>query len=169
MSAFFVSALNYHHHHWAAVVSRGSVKASACRLQVCLYCAVLCQIVSLQYFVQLIYPLLGWSPLSSFLVIWSPSGDSRGPSVISEAVFCPGPFHFSHIADHINCVSPAQMMVFKSLYVTLSILLSILVCAAASLFWACLVQYLGLCTISHSWQHTGSVHLSLQADGKGCF
>ena len=24
----------------------------------------------------------------------------------------------------------------------------------------------GLCTICHSWQHTGDVHLSLQTDGK---
>ena len=27
-------------------------------------------------------------------------------------------------------------------------------------------QCLGLCTICHSWQHTGVVHMSLQADGK---
>ena len=40
---------NHRHHHWAAIVSRGWAKASACRLQVCLSCAVLCQIVSLQY------------------------------------------------------------------------------------------------------------------------
>ena len=35
---------------WTAVVSRRWAKASACRLQVSLACAVLCQIVSLQYF-----------------------------------------------------------------------------------------------------------------------
>ena len=47
-------------------------------------------------FVQVVSPPLGWSPLSSFLVTWSPSGDARGPSVIFEAVNmpCPGPFHF---------------------------------------------------------------------------
>ena len=46
---------------------------------------------------------LGWSPLSYFLVIWSPSGDARGPSVVFEAVDmpCPGPFHFSHSVDYI--------------------------------------------------------------------
>ena len=38
-----------------------------------------------------------------------------------------------------------------------------LVSAAASLFGA------GLCTICHSWQHTGVVHLSLQADGNVAF
>ena len=31
------------------------------------------------------------------------------------------------------------------------------------------VQCPGLCTICHSWQHTGVVHLSLQADGKVAF
>ena len=38
-----------HHHHYAAVVSRGWAKASACRLQITLSCAFLCHIVSLQY------------------------------------------------------------------------------------------------------------------------
>ena len=27
---------------------------------------------------QVVSPPLGWSPLTSFLVIWSPSGDARG-------------------------------------------------------------------------------------------
>ena len=54
-------------------------------------------------FVQVVSPPLGWSPLTSFLVIWSPSGDARGPSVVFEAVDmpCPGPFHFSHSVDYI--------------------------------------------------------------------
>ena len=63
-------------------------------------------------------------------------------------------------------LSLSQMLVFLSLYVMLSILLSILVCAAASLFCACLVS---VCTICHSWHHTGVVHLSLQADSKVAF
>ena len=37
------------HHQWSSVVSRGRAKASACRIQVSLSCAVLCQIASLQY------------------------------------------------------------------------------------------------------------------------
>ena len=59
-------------------------------------------------FIQVISPPLGWSPLSSFLVIWSPSGDTRGPSVVFEAVDMagPGPFHFSHIADYIYDFCP---------------------------------------------------------------
>ena len=54
-------------------------------------------------FVQVVSPSLGWSPLSSFLVIWSPTGDTRGPSVVFEAVDmpCPGPFHFSYSVDYI--------------------------------------------------------------------
>ena len=54
-------------------------------------------------FVQVVSPPLGWSPLSSFLVIWPPSGDTRGPSVVFKSVdmSCPGPFHFSHSVDYI--------------------------------------------------------------------
>ena len=56
-----------------------------------------------QEFVQVVSPPFGWSPLTSFLVIWSPSGDARGPSVVFEAVDmpCPGPFHFSHSVNYI--------------------------------------------------------------------
>ena len=59
-------------------------------------------------FVQVVSPPLGWSPLSSFLVIWSPSGDARGPSVVFEAVNmpCPGPFHYSHSVDCIYAFCP---------------------------------------------------------------
>ena len=94
-------------------------------------------------FVQVVSPPLGGSPLSSFLVIWSPIGDARGPSVIFEAVNmpCPGPFHFSHSVDYIYEFCPLpDPDVLLSLYVMLSILPSILVCAAASLFCANLVS-----------------------------
>ena len=95
-------------------------------------------------FVQIVSHPLGWSPLSSFLVIWCPSGDTRGPSVVFDGVDipCPEPFHFSHSVDYIYdfVLSLTQMLVFLSLYVMLNLLLSILVCAAASLFCACLVS-----------------------------
>ena len=55
----------------------------------------------------------------------------------------PGPFHFSHSVDYTYMtfvLSLTQMLVFLYLYVMLSILLSILVFAAASLFCACLVS-----------------------------
>ena len=91
-------------------------------------------------------PVFFRSLLSSFLVIWSPSGGTRGPSVVFEAVDmpCPGPFHFFHSVHYIYdlsfVLSLTQMLALLSLYVMLSILLSILVCAAASLFCACLVS-----------------------------
>ena len=52
--------------------------------------------------VQIVSPPLGWSPLSSFLVIWAPSGDARGPSVVFKMVGLPspGPLHLSHIGDY---------------------------------------------------------------------
>ena len=74
------------------------------------------------------------------------SGDTRGPSVIFHAVYmpCSGRFHFlTWLIISMNFVlSLTQMFVFLSLYVMLSILLSILVCAAASLFCDCLVSVL---------------------------
>ena len=55
-----------------------------------------------------VYPPLGWSPVPSFLVIMAPSGDTRGPSVVFEAVDmpCQGPFNLSHIADYIYDFRP---------------------------------------------------------------
>ena len=120
---------NSRSHHWAAVMSRGWTKASERRIQVnlsCAQCAVHCQIVPLQYV----------SPLSSFPVIWSPSGDTLGPSVVFEAVDvpCQAPLHICHIADYtMNFVlSLTHMLVFLFMYVMLSILLFILICSAAS-------------------------------------
>ena len=84
-------------------------------------------------FVQVVSPPLDWSPLSSFLVIWSPSGDTQGPPVVFEAVDmpCPGPFHLSHIADYIYdfCLLPDP-----------NVFLSILV---------------GLCDVEHTSFHFG--------------
>ena len=55
-----------------------------------------------------VYPPLGWSPVPSLLVIMAPSGDTRGPSVVFEAVDmpCQGPFNLSHIADYIYDFRP---------------------------------------------------------------
>ena len=78
----------------------------------------------------------------------------------------------SHIADYIYdfVLSLTQTLVFLSLYVMLSIPLSILVCSAASLFCDCLVSVqVSAPSICHRWQHTGVVHMSLQADGKFAF
>ena len=96
-------------------------------------------------FVQVVSPPRGWSPLSSFLVIWSPSGGTRGPSVVFEAVDMPspGPFHFSH--SHIISMtfvhSLTHMLVLLSLYVMLSILLSILVNTGGKLSTWCILHF----------------------------
>ena len=73
---------SHHHHHWAAIVSPVWAKASACRLQVRLSCAVLCQIVSLQFLFM--SSLHCWAGLPCRL--FSSCGDTRGPSVVFEAV-----------------------------------------------------------------------------------
>ena len=153
--------------------SRGWAKASACRLQVSLSCAVLFQIVSLQYLSRSSLHRLAGLPCRLFLsyyFLWSPSGNTRGPSVVFEAVDmpCPIPFHFSRIADYIYdfCLLPDP-----------DVGLAVLVCdvehtsfhfgLCGRKFVLCLFgQCPGLCTIGHSWQHKGVVHLSLQADGK---
>ena len=124
-------------------------------------------------FVQVVSPPLGWSPLSSFLVIWSPSGDARGPSVIFEAVNmpCPGPFHFSHSVDYIYEFCPLpDPDVGPSIFVCDVEHTSFHFGLCCRKFVLCLCgQCPGLCTICHSGQHTGVVHLFLQADGKVAF
>ena len=165
----FPRCLLCQHGHWIVVVPRGWVKASTCRLQVNLYCTVICQIVSLQYLSRSsVSP-----PLSYFLVVWSPRGDMRGPLVVFEAVGVPfpGPFHFAHIADYTSAICPLSlnhMLVFLSLYTMLSILLSILVPTTAILFCACFCECPGLCTMS-KLATQGVVHVRLQADGNGAF
>ena len=95
-------------------------------------------------FVQVVSPPLGWSPLPSFLVIWSPSGEARGPSVVFEAddIPYPGPFHFYHSVDYIYEFCPLpDPDVGPSIFVCdVEHTSFILVCAAASLFCACLVS-----------------------------
>ena len=106
-------------------------------------------------------------------VIWSPIGGTRGPPVVFEAVYmpCPGPFHFSHSVHYIYDFYPLPDPDVGP---------SIFVCdveptsfhfglCAASLFYACLVSVQVSAPLCHSWQHTGVVHLSLQADGKVAF
>ena len=85
------------------IVSRGWAIVSACSI---LCCPLPYRVAPI--FVQDVFPPLAWSPLSYFLVKWSPSGDIRGPSVVFEAVDvpCPGPLHLSHIADYIYDLSP---------------------------------------------------------------
>ena len=148
-------------------MSRGWAKASACHLQITLSCAVLCHIVSLQYLSRSSLHRLAGLPCRLFL--------SYGLQVVTREVHrsslrrvCPAWDHFIFLTVLIISMtlvlSLTQMLVFLSLYVMLSILLSILVCADASLFCACLVKVKVSAPLCHSWQHTGVVHLSLQAE-----
>ena len=121
-------------------MSRGWAKASSCRLQV-ISCSPL-QIVLLQYLSRSSLHRLTGLPCRLFL--------SYGLQVVTREVhrsslkrlICPAQDHFHHIADYIYyfCLLYDPVFVFLSLYVMLSILLSMLVCAVASLFYACLVS-----------------------------
>ena len=125
-------------------MSRGWANASACRLQITLYCAFLCHIVSLQYLSRSSLRRLAGLPRRLFL--------SYGLQVVTREVhrsslrrsICPAQDHFIFLTVLIISMtfvlSLTQMLVFLSLYVMLSILISILVCAGASLFCACLVS-----------------------------
>ena len=125
-------------------MSCGWAKAAPCRLQVSLSCAALCQIVLLQYLSRSCPHRLAGLPNRIFL--------SYGFQLVTREVrrsflrrlICPAEDHF--ICRTLLIISMTfdpsltQMLVFLSLYVMLSILLSILVCAAASLLCVCLVS-----------------------------
>ena len=121
-------------------MSRGSAKASACRLQVSLCCAVLCPIVSLQYLSR--SSLHRWAGLLCRLFL------SYGLQVVTREVhrsslrrlMCPAQDDIFRTLLIIFVLYLTQMLVFLSLYVMLSIHLAILFCAAVSLFCACLVS-----------------------------
>ena len=125
-------------------MSSGWAKASACRLQITLSCAFRCHIVSLPYLSRSSLHRLAGLPCRLFLLC--------GLQVVTREVhrsslrrlICPAHDHFIFITLLIISMtfvlSLTQMLVFQSLYVIMSILLSSLVCAAASLFCACLVS-----------------------------
>ena len=138
-------------------MSRGWAKASACRHQVALSCAVPCQIVSLQYLFRSSLRRLAGLPCRLFL--------SHGLQVVTREIhrsslrrlICPA-------QDHLICLTVLiiSMTVVLSLTQTL-VFLSI--CdvehtsfhfgLCGSKFVLCLFgQCPGLCTICHSWQHT---------------
>ena len=65
-------------------------------------------IVSFQYLSRSSLHRLAGLPCRLVLSLWSPSGDTRGPSVVFEAVDmpCPGPFHCSYSVDYIHDFCP---------------------------------------------------------------
>ena len=84
---------------------------------------------------------------------------------------CPGPFHCSHSVHYIYEFCPLPNPdVGPSIFVCDVEHTSFHFGLCGPKFVLCLFgQCPGLCTICHSWQHTGVVHLSLQADGKVAF
>ena len=150
-------------------MSCGWPKASACRLQTTLSCAVLCHIVSLQYLSRSSLHRLAGLPCHLFL--------SYGLRVVTREVhrsslrrlICPAQDHFIYLTvDYIYDFCP-----FPDPDVGLSVLVcdvehtSFHFALGGRNFVLCFFgQCPGLCTKCHSWQHTGVVHLSLQADGK---
>ena len=125
-------------------MSRGWANASACRLQITLSCAFRCHNVSLQYLSMSSLHRLAGLPCRIFV--------SYGLHVVTREVhrsflrrlIYPAQDHFIFLTVLIISMtfvlSLTQMLVFLFLYVMLSIRLSILVCAAASLFYACVVS-----------------------------
>ena len=134
-------------HHLAVVVSRGWAKASACRLQITLSCAVLCHIVSLQYLSRSSLHRLAGLPCRLFLSYDLQVVAREVHRLSLRRLICPAQDHFIFLTVYVIAVTfvlpLTQMLVLLSLYVMLRILLSILVCAAASLFCACLVNVQG--------------------------
>ena len=135
------SQSNITHHHWAAVVSRCWVKASACRLQVSLSCAVLCRIVSLQYLSRSSLHRLAGLPSCRFFLPYGLQVVTREVHRSSlRRLMCPAQDHFIFLILLGKIVlSLTHMFVHLSLCVVLSILLSILFCATL-LYSACLVS-----------------------------
>ena len=110
-------------HHWAATVSCCWAKASACRLQVSLSCALLCQIVSLQYLSRSSLHRLAGLPCRLFL--------SYGLQVVTREVHQSSLRRLMYRAQHhfisltlliisvTFVLSLIQMLVFLSLHVSI--------------------------------------------------
>ena len=128
----------------SAVLSHGWAKASACCFQVCLSCAVLCQVVSFQYSSKLSLHRFADLPRNLFL----PNGLQMVMCFVLlsslSRLMCPAQDHFILLVVFITSVTPVfgltQVFVFLSWYVILSILLSIFVCTASSFFSTCFVS-----------------------------
>ena len=140
-------------------MSRGWAKASACRRQVTLSCAVLCHIVSLQYLSRSSLHRLACLPCRLFL--------SCGLQVIAcevhrsslRRLICPAQNHLIFLTVLIISMtfvlSISNMLVF--LYpcnVMLSILLSILSVRPHVCYVLVWLVSMSLHHICHSWQHT---------------
>ena len=140
-------------------MSRGRAKASACRLQITLSCAVLCHIVSLQYLSRSsLHRLTGLPVVFSCHNVCLQVVTREVHRLSLRRLVYPVQDHFMFLTVYIifmNLVlSLAQMWVLLSLFVMLSILLSILVCEDPSLFCDCLVSV----QVSAQYVIAGSTH-----------
>ena len=103
---------------------------------------------------------------------WSPNGDTRGPSVVFEAVDvpCPGPFHMSHITDYIYdfCHPDSDFGLYILVCEVERTSFHFGLCGRKFVLCLCLSvsKFLHL---YNSWQQTAVKHLSLQADDKVVF
>ena len=106
--------------------------------------------------VQFVSPTSRRSSSMSFPFVGFPCGDTQCPLVISYPADmpCPGPLPTCSITFVTFVFSLNQVFVFLPRYVKLNILLSICVCAAASLFFASVVS----AHVSAPYVIAGSTH-----------
>ena len=148
-------------------MSRGWAKALACRLHVSLSCAVLCQIVSLQNLSRSSFHRLADLPCRLFLSYHLQLMTCK----VHRSSLKRDQFIFFHITDYMYycCLLPDPDEHW-SFYIYDVEHTSFHLGLCGCKFILCLFgQCPCLCTICHSWQHTGVVHLSLQADGEVAF
>ena len=128
---FFMANLIYRYIYISAVLSHGWAKASACCFQVCLSCAVLCQVVSFQYSSK--------SSLHRFAGLLRNLSLPCGFQVVMRFVhlsplsrlMCPAQDHSILLVVFITSVTPIFALTQVFVFV---ILLSIFVCVPASFF-----------------------------------
>ena len=156
-------------------MSRGWAKASACCLQTTLSCAFLCHIVSLQYVSRSSLHRLAGLPCRLFL--------SYGLQLVTREVhrsslrrlICPAQDHFIFLTvsvDYIYDFCPLpDPDVGLSVFVCDVEHTSFHFCLCGRKFVLCLFgQCPCLCTICHSWQHTGVVCTPVSLGRwQGCF
>ena len=85
---------HHHHRHWAAIVPRGWGRASACRLQFSLFCAVLCHIVSLRYLSRSSLHRLAGLPCRLFLSYGIHMATCKVHPSSLRQLMCPAQDHF---------------------------------------------------------------------------
>ena len=112
---FFICACfqihHHHHHHYATILSCGWTNVSICCIQICLSCAILCQMVSFQYAYSCnsSLPSSRRSSSRSFPFVRFPGGDTRCPSIISYCNEVPCSVHFRLLTFHIQRLVKCQV------------------------------------------------------------